>query len=795
MPSESSSEVKFEIGHVLFIDIVGYSKLLINEQSEQIQTLKKIVRGTEPCRIAEAEGKLLRLPTGDGGALVFRTNPEAPVLCALEISRELKNHPELKVRMGIHSGPVNEVTDLNEQANIAGAGINIAERVMDCGDAGHILLSKHVADDLEHYPRWQPFLHPLGECEVKHGARVGVVNLHNNEVGNPKAPKKLQAVQQHRARTRWAAIVTAVLSLGAIVAAFVIVSKKSATSTLAVPEKSIAVLPFENLSDNKSNAYFADGIQDELLSKLTSIADLKVISRTSTAKYKSKPENLKNVSQELGVANVLEGSVQRAADKLRVIVQLIDARSDAHLWAKTYDRDTKDVFAVESEISQEIVDSLQAKLSPNEASVLAAAPTKDAEAYDLFLKAEYEQREAESSLNPESFDNAAALYRKALNRDPNFALAAARLADSRILRHWFVVHATEQELAEIKSTAEHALVLDPNLPAAHVALGRFYYYGNREYEKALKEFRQALQLQPNSTEILELCGYIYRRQGQWERSMTELTKCEKRDPRNAALAANIGVAYVWLRMWDAGKRAGSRALALDPHSVVGMRAVVAASLNESGDVNAAKHALATFPPEIKLINKVVTGNLTDLIGEGTYLHVIDRDFAAALNDWKDEAADPGESRRRLAARAAIHVLAGGDAPGSQQETEKARRLLEIRLREHPDDNSAMTQLAWINLASKHNAEALRLAQQAAEILPIEKDAVGGGLFLSGLAQVQARAGETDGAVTTLRRLLSVPAGFNISLQRLKIDPVWDPIRNDPGFQQLLAGKELIGPNK
>src|SRR5467141_3486651 len=195
MPSESSPEVKFEIGHVLFIDIVGYSKLLINQQSEQMQTLREIVRGTEQFRTAEAEGKLLRLPTGDGGALVFRTSPEAPVRCALEISKELKKHPELRIRMGIHSGPVNAITDLNEQANIAGAGINIAQRIMDCGDAGHILLSKHVAEDLEHYPRWQAYLHDLGECEVKHGVRVGVVNLSGDGVGNAAAPKKFQAIK------------------------------------------------------------------------------------------------------------------------------------------------------------------------------------------------------------------------------------------------------------------------------------------------------------------------------------------------------------------------------------------------------------------------------------------------------------------------------------------------------------------------------------------------------------------------------------------------------------------------
>src|SRR5438105_6419599 len=192
MLSEQSSDVKFDIGHILFIDIVDYSKLLINEQSEQLETLKKIVRGTEQFRLAEAEGKVLRLPTGDGGALVFRNTPEAPVLCAMEIAKALKDHPELRVRMGVHSGPVNEISDLNEQANIAGAGINIAQRVMDCGDAGHILLSKHVADDLEHYPRWQAYLHERGECEVKHGVRIGIVNLYNEEVGNPAVPEKFR---------------------------------------------------------------------------------------------------------------------------------------------------------------------------------------------------------------------------------------------------------------------------------------------------------------------------------------------------------------------------------------------------------------------------------------------------------------------------------------------------------------------------------------------------------------------------------------------------------------------------
>src|SRR5438105_8771502 len=385
MPEVQSSDVKLEIGHVLFIDVVGYSKLLITDQSEQLQKLKEIVRGTEQFRLAEAEGKLLRLPTGDGGALVFRNSPEAPVLCALEISKALKSDPELDVRMGIHSGPVNEVVDLNEQTNIAGAGINIAQRVMDCGDAGHILLSKRIADDLEQYPQWRSQLHELGDSEVKHGVRVGIVNLHGDGIGNPHIPKKLQVLKKQR-WMRWTPIATAVLLLAGVITAFVIVSKKSARLASSVSEKSIAVLPFENLSRDPDNAYFADGIQDEILARLSKIADLKVISRTSTQKYKSAPDNLREIAKQLGVANILEGSVQKTGDQVRVNVQLINALKDAHLWADTFDRKLTDIFSVESDVAKAVADQLRVKLTGQEEQVIAAKPTDNPEAYDAYLR-------------------------------------------------------------------------------------------------------------------------------------------------------------------------------------------------------------------------------------------------------------------------------------------------------------------------------------------------------------------------------------------------------------------------
>src|SRR6266478_8546556 len=285
MPTEIKKEMQLEIAHVLFIDIVGYSKLSINDQHAAIEELTKIVRASEQFQRAEAANRLIRIPTGDGMVLVFYTNPEAPAQCAVEISHALKEHPGLQIRMGIHSGPVSGVVDVTERANLAGAGINMAKRVMDCGDAGHILLSKHVAEDLEEYEKWRPLLRDLGSCEAKHGMRVSVVNLYDDEFGNAKLPRRLETLQKRRTRLRWAVMTAALLALAAIVAGVVMFSRNRVRSTLAAPEKSIAVLPFENRNEDKANAYFADGIQDEILTRLSKIADLKVTSRTSTQHY------------------------------------------------------------------------------------------------------------------------------------------------------------------------------------------------------------------------------------------------------------------------------------------------------------------------------------------------------------------------------------------------------------------------------------------------------------------------------------------------------------------------------
>ena len=295
--------------------------------------------------------------------------------------------------MGIHSGPVSGVVDVTERTNVAGAGINIARRVMDCGDAGHILLSHHVAEDLAEYERWRSFLHDIGTFEVKHGMRVSVTNLYSEEIGNPRTPSKLQAVRKHRAHVRWAEISAALLVLGAIIAGVFFLARRPTTSALRVLDKSIAVLPFENLSEDKANAYFADGIQDEILTRLSKISDLKVISRTSTQTYKNAPRNLREIAQQLGVSNILEGRIQKSADQVRVTVQLIKAVNDSHLWAESYDRKLSDVFQVESDVAQKIATALEAKLTGREKSDIASVGTQNSQAYDAYLQARAVYRE------------------------------------------------------------------------------------------------------------------------------------------------------------------------------------------------------------------------------------------------------------------------------------------------------------------------------------------------------------------------------------------------------------------
>ena len=614
-------------------------------------------------------------------------------------------------------------------------------------------------------------------------------------------PQGIQATPKvpggHRRRN-----VTLLVVAGAIIsiaAGFFLLPRASARKI----DKSIAVLPFQNLSAEKENVYFAEGIQNEILTKLATVRDLKVISRTSTAKYQSKPDNLKTVAQELGVSTILEGTVQRAGDKVRVNVQLIDARADAHLWANSYDRDFKDVLSVESEVAAKIADALKANLSPSESHVLAAARTKNTEAYDFFLRGQYEFHQAESSLTADAYDRADAFYRQALARDPNFAEAAAELARNRLSRHWFVSPLAPAELEEVRSLIDRALALAPNSPEAHFALGLFFYWGHRQYENALAEFNRTLELQPNNADARAFSAWVYRRRGEWERSLADSQRAEELDPRDASIPTNIGVTYNVLRLWKDAERAELRALAIDPHNTQAAMFLVLTRLTTTGDVDSARRALDDFPEVIKGIpggaggprGATGAGDIAAVIGWPAYLDVTERRFTDAFQAVEKRLVNDDRAHlQQLAGRVAIRVLAG-ELEAAKSMGEEALPLLEVRLRERPDDTFTLTELSWVYLALGRNADALRLSRQAAGTISLEKDALQGANFQIGLAQIEARAGAPEEAIKRLRRLLSIPAGGAASIVGLKIDPVWDPIRNRPDFQQLLSGPEQIGPNK
>jgi adenylate cyclase len=533
MPSESGSDVEFEIRHILFIDIVGYSKLFIHEQSERLQKLREIVRATEQFQAAQAEGKLLRLPTGDGGALVFRTTPEAPVACALEISRALKNHPQLRVRMGIHSGPVKEVTDINEQINVAGAGINIAQRIMDCGDAGHILLSKRVAEDLEQYARWRQLLHELGTCEVKHGATLAIVNLYSDEIGNPELPKKFKGDEP---------------------------LQKKVEASAPTLRKSIAVLPFENLSEDKANAYFADGIQEEILTRLSRIGDLKVISRTSTQRFKSSPDDIPQIAKQLGVANILEGTVQKAGDQVRVNVQLIDAENDSHLWAERYDRKLTDIFAVESDIAAKIAEALQAKLTGAERHLISSQPTKNTEAHQLYLKGRYHWR----NFFAPGYERVRDYFHQAVELDPSYAPAYAGLG----LYHSFGaangILPPDENWPLAASAADKALELDDTLPEAYNPHAAVELYYKRNWPAAERAFRHGLELNPSFADIRHHYGLCLVLFGRDKEGLSQMERAAQLDPFFPGLNLHFGRIFFFLRDYDRAINQFAKTLELHP---------------------------------------------------------------------------------------------------------------------------------------------------------------------------------------------------------------------------------------
>jgi TolB-like protein len=807
--AEPKPDLPLEIAHVLLIDVVGYSRLLVNEQIELLQELNQIVRGTECFRAAETKSKLVRVSTGDGMALLFFHSPEEPVRCALEISRTLQGHPHIQLRMGVHSGPVNQVTDVNDKTNIAGSGINVAQRVMDCGDAGHILLSGHIAEDLAQYRQWQPYLHDLGECEVKHGLRLHLVNLYKDNLGNPHLPDKLKRGRRWKQTSgvsirpiiapRWPKyVLTAVLLVSAVALAISFSvsyrrgspavarssSGKAADVGLPIPEKSIAVLPFENLSEDKANAYFAEGIQDEILTRLSKIADLKVISRTSTQHYKTTPEHLTEIGKQLGVAHIVEGSVQKSGNVVRVNVQLIKAANDSHLWADTFDRRLTDIFSVESEVAKAIAEQLRAHITGQEEQEIAAKPTDNVEAHDAYLRGlAYTLK---TTTSPPNALAAQKYLREAVRLDPKFALAWALLsyADAS----GYIVQSLQPTVAlreETRQAAETALTLQPNLGEAVLAKGHYHYACLKDYDTAVRYFEQARPLLPNSSRIPESLAYLTRRRGEWDRSESYFNEAERLDPRNVTMLNEHATSYISLRRFPEALRKLDQVLNIVPDDVDTLT-FKAAIAQAKGDLPRAAALLAPLHPS------------TDdsyMLETQVYQEMLERRPAQIIPRLKeiltkpDPALGPINGELRFWLGWAQEVA--GDHAAAKETWRQARSELESFLKEQPDNYLLIGDLALTNMALGDKAAALALSERAIAVNPIEKDALVGPIPIEILARVTAQMGEPDRAIVALRKLLSIPGAGAfpagpLTPALLRLDPMFDPLRNDPRFQKLVA---------
>ena len=564
----------------------------------------------------------------------------------------------------------------------------------------------------------------------------------------------------------------------------VTIAAKPAMAASSIPAKSIAVLPFENLSEDKANAYFASGMQDMILTKLADIGELKVISRTSTEKYKSHPDNLKDIAQQLGVATILEGSVQKSGNQVLINVQLIDANTDSHLWAEAYPRTLENIFGVEGEVAQKVADALKAKLQPAESARIASVPTRNHEAYDLLLKAENFTRQFDQNTakDPaEAVRKAADLYTSAIAADPDFALAYARLSFLKARAYWTGTDHSPQAINAAQVAATQALALQPDLPEAHLAMGYIHYWGHRDYAAALVEFSTARASLPNDPDVIAAIAFVHRRQGKLLQAIDELKQATVLNPRDTGLPRDLCDTFGYARRYAEAESACNRSLALAPDNIEASR-IRATVLQMRGDLDGASRALAAIATDYDPEGSVSLARFDLALAmrqPDTALATLAK-APAWLADTENNVLVPVTLLRGLA------LARKGEARPARAAFLAAQQALQGLPHESQAQAGTVGNLATVYAGLGQTDAALAAARRATELLPMSQDMLDGTFYLARLAKIEAQVGETESALKHIEQLLAAPAGYEVSAASLRTDPVWDPVRNDPRFQALLV---------
>lgn len=770
---------------IMFTDMVGYSALVARDERLAYRLLerhKKVVRGVLP-KFSGREVEII----GDAFLVEFHSALLA-MQCAIAIHQRLAglkpeqaDDPAIQLRIALHLGDIEKPG----RNRVYGDTINVAARLQELAPKGGIALSAPVHHQIEtrvvlpYQSIGKPTLKNISqslEVFTVEAAAIALLpsQLNPTDITGQARPPHLGLVA-----------VALLLALCAGLYAFLgFAPHKAAQPPVSPPtlaeQRSIAVLPFENLSEDPKNAYFVDGMQDEILTALAKIHALKVISRTSTEQYRGKEPDLPAIAKALNVATVLKGSVQRAGNRVRINVQLIDVRTDAHLWAETYDRDLNDLFKVQSEVTREITTALQASLLPAEAKALASPPTRIPKAYDLYLQAISIVQRTDASSGPVS--TAITLYEQALAVDPNFALASAALAQAHMDMYWGAPDRTPARLAAAKSAAERALALQPDLGEGHLALGHYHYWGHRDYAAALEQVELARRTLPNDARVPRLLGLIARRQGRWDTALQAFTDAAVLDPQGGRWFIVVETNWM-MRRYAEADAANTRVMAAAHNPAQETVARGQLQVWWKGELAPLRTALGTLAPG----SDDYKANLLTFY----FLHLWSRDYVAALDAlaanqdlWLHYKGSNIFLPKPL--YAARTYQAKGDSGKARLSYAEAQRLLEKELKERPDDADLHAGLGLSYAGLGRREDAIREGARAVELLPVSKDAVSGPDYLKCLAEIYVQAGERDQALELLRKLLAMPAGEALSPALLELDPVWDPLRDDARFKALLA---------